>query len=52
MDLTTPLLSFIGGICKEDLKRMMAWAASTYDLSVLQEISNAPPTVSIDSKHF
>ena len=37
---------FEGGICKEDLKRMMAWVARTYGLSELEEIANAPPTVS------
>ena len=37
---------FQGGICKEDLKRMMKWAASTYKLPVLLEIANAHPTVS------
>ena len=47
--ITITFYSFVihgaGGICKEDLKRMMAWVARTYDLSVLEEISSAPPTV-------
>ena len=44
--LCSAFLRFTGGICKEDLKRMMAWAASTYELPVLLEIARAHPTVS------
>ena len=35
----------IGGICKGDLKKLLVWVADKYDLPIISEIADAPPTV-------
>lgn len=37
----------IGGICKGDLKKMLEWIASSYDIPVITEIVNAPPSAEL-----
>jgi NH3-dependent NAD+ synthetase len=46
-DCSSADINPIGGICKMDLKRMMIWAAESYNLPVLEEIAEAPPTVNM-----
>ncbi len=40
-------LNPIGGICKDDLKRMLKWGAMTYKCPTLAEIVAAPPSAEL-----
>jgi NAD+ synthase (glutamine-hydrolysing) len=46
-DCSSADLNPIGAICKNDLKKMLQWAAVTYDNPVLAEIAAAPPTAEL-----
>jgi NAD+ synthase (glutamine-hydrolysing) len=46
-DCSSADLNPIGAICKNDLKKMLLWAAGTYDHPVLEEIAMAPPTAEL-----
>eukprot|EP01038_Epipyxis_sp_PR26KG_P009692 gene9692-13045_t len=37
----------IGGLCKGDLKRMLLWASTQFDLPELKEIADAKPTAEL-----
>jgi NAD+ synthase (glutamine-hydrolysing) len=46
-DCSSADLNPIGAICKGDLKKMLLWAATTYNNPVLAEISSAPPSAEL-----
>jgi NAD+ synthase (glutamine-hydrolysing) len=46
-DCSSADLNPIGAIRKEDLRRMLLWAAERYDWPVLAEIAAAPPTAEL-----
>jgi NAD+ synthase (glutamine-hydrolysing) len=46
-DCSSADINPIGGISKGDLKNMLDWIACNYNVKVLNEISEAPPTVSL-----
>jgi NAD+ synthase (glutamine-hydrolysing) len=46
-DCSSADLNPIGGISKGDLKKMLLWAAETYNTPVLAEIAAAPPTAEL-----
>lgn len=46
-DCSSADLNPIGGICKNDLKRMMAFIAGRYQVPILSEIASAPPTAEL-----
>jgi len=46
-DCSSADLNPIGAISKNDLKRMLLWAADKYDYEVLKEVANAPPTAEL-----
>lgn len=46
-DCSSADLNPIGAISKNDLKRMLLWAADEYDFAVLKDIASAPPTAEL-----
>jgi NAD+ synthase (glutamine-hydrolysing) len=46
-DCSSADLNLIGAISKQDLKRMLLWAAKEYDYDILLEIAGAPPTAEL-----
>ena len=46
-DCSSADLNPIGGISKGDLKRMLVWASSNYDVPALKEIAEALPTAEL-----
>jgi NAD+ synthase (glutamine-hydrolysing) len=46
-DCSSADLNPIGAISKQDLKRMLLWAAKEYDYDILLEIAGAPPTAEL-----
>jgi NAD+ synthase (glutamine-hydrolysing) len=46
-DCSSADINPIGGICKVDLKRLMIYASEKYQLPILEEIANAPPTAEL-----
>jgi len=46
-DCSSADLNPIGGISKGDLKKMLFWAARTYQWDILAEIAGAPPTAEL-----
>lgn len=44
-DCSSADINPIGGICKEDLKRLLLWGSETFKTPVLAEILYAPPSV-------
>jgi NAD+ synthase (glutamine-hydrolysing) len=46
-DCSSADLNPIGGISKQDLKRMLTWAANKYNYGVLNDIVNAQPTAEL-----
>lgn len=49
-DCSSADLNPIGAISKGDLKKMLEWAAKTYDWEILAEIAGAPPTAELRPK--
>lgn len=49
-DCSSADLNPIGAISKQDLKRMLLWAAKEYDYEVLEEVAGAPPTAELRPK--
>lgn len=35
----------IGGICKSDLRKLLRWASTTYNMPIIDEVVRAPPSV-------
>lgn len=46
-DCSSADLNPIGAISKNDLKRMLLWAAEEYEFGVLNDVANAPPTAEL-----
>ena len=46
-DCSSADLNPIGAISKNDLKRMLLWAADEYEFGVLKDVANAPPTAEL-----
>eukprot|EP01042_Synura_sphagnicola_P004404 gene4404-5581_t len=46
-DCSSADIAPIGGICKQDLKRMLLWAAGSYGIDALSEITHAVPTAEL-----
>eukprot|EP01031_Cornospumella_fuschlensis_P033793 gene33793-40892_t len=46
-DCSSADINPIGGMCKGDLKKMLGYVATTYNLPVLNEIAAAPPTAEL-----
>jgi NAD+ synthase (glutamine-hydrolysing) len=46
-DCSSADINPIGGICKEDLKRMLTWVAERYSLPVLREVADAKPSAEL-----
>mmetsp|Transcript_7411 Transcript_7411/g.14774 ORF Transcript_7411/g.14774 Transcript_7411/m.14774 type:complete len:796 (-) Transcript_7411:317-2704(-) len=46
-DCSSADLNPIGAISKNDLKRMLLWAADEYDYDVLKDVASAPPTAEL-----
>ena len=46
-DCSSADLNPIGAISKNDLKRMLLWAANEYDYGVLKDVATAPPTAEL-----
>jgi NAD+ synthase (glutamine-hydrolysing) len=49
-DCSSADLNPIGAISKQDLKRMLLWAADEYQYPILKEIAGAPPTAELRPK--
>jgi NAD+ synthase (glutamine-hydrolysing) len=49
-DCSSADLNPIGAISKQDLKRMLFWAAKEFDYDILLEIAGAPPTAELRPK--
>lgn len=49
-DCSSADLNPIGAISKQDLKRMLLWAAKEYDYDILLDIAGAPPTAELRPK--
>ena len=46
-DCSSADLNPIGAISKQDLKRMLTWAANTYNYEILNDVANAQPTAEL-----
>lgn len=47
-DCSSADINPIGGISKNDLKRFILWASTTYSLPILQSFIDAPPTAELE----
>ena len=46
-DCSSADLNPIGGICKQDLRKMLLWASKELDCPLLEEIAEAPPSAEL-----